>query len=102
MLEGLSESGVRALLAEAGRPIRRGGAPGGPAGEAGPGGAQVLLQSGEFDPCTVQTRPSDLLRRRHRVRAVALAAALCVVAGTLAVAAERGCGAWPTRVRRPV
>ncbi|XQE78301.1 hypothetical protein ACN24L_05005 [Streptomyces microflavus] len=89
MLEGLSESGVRALLAEAGRPIRRGGPPGGPAGEAGPGGAQVLLQSGEFDPCTVQTRPSDLLRRRHRVRAVALAAALCVVAGTLAVAAER-------------
>ncbi|MBK3589022.1 hypothetical protein JHN49_37230, partial [Streptomyces sp. MBT57] len=50
----------------------------------------MLLQSGEFDPCAVQTRPSDLLRRRHRVRAVALAAALCVVAGTLAVAAERG------------
>ncbi|MCD9901134.1 hypothetical protein LUR56_16370 [Streptomyces sp. MT29] len=51
--------------------------------------AQVLLRSVEFDPCTVQTRPSDLLRRRHRVRAAALAAALCTVAGTLAVAAEK-------------
>ncbi|MGW4630728.1 hypothetical protein, partial [Streptomyces rubiginosohelvolus] len=40
--------------------------------------------------CTVQTRPSDLLRRRHRVRAVAVAAALCVVAGGLAVAVEQG------------
>lgn len=91
LLEGLSESGVRALLAEAGEAdpagaVRRAAR----LGRADRAGAQVLLQSGEFDPCTVQTRPSDLLRRRHRVRAVALAAALCVVAGTLAVAAERG------------
>lgn len=91
LLEGLSESSVRALLAEAGETdpagaVRRAARLGRP----DRAGAQVLLQSGEFDPCAVQTRPSDLLRRRHRVRAVALAAALCVVAGTLAVAAERG------------
>ncbi|NEB67461.1 hypothetical protein G3I39_10425, partial [Streptomyces fulvissimus] len=91
LLEGLSESSVRALLAEAGEAdpagaVRRAARLGRP----DRAGAQVLLQSGEFDPCAVQTRPSDLLRRRHRVRAVALAAALCVVAGTLAVAAERG------------
>ncbi|MGA6171062.1 hypothetical protein ACPEIF_12545 [Streptomyces sp. NPDC012600] len=91
LLDGLPESGVRALLAEAGADdpagaVRRAARLGSPDRAA----AQVLLRSGEFDPCTVQTRPSDLLRRRHRMRAVALAAALCVVAGTLAVAAEKG------------
>ncbi|MFI5724900.1 hypothetical protein [Streptomyces cyaneofuscatus] len=88
LLDGLPEPGVRALLAEAGvddpaGAVRRAARLGRPDRAA----AQVLLRSGEFDPCTVQTRPSDLLRRRHRVRAAALAAALCVVAGTLAVAA---------------
>jgi len=88
LLDGLPETAVRALLAEAGvddpaGAVRRAARLGRP----DRAGAQVLLRSGEFDPCTVQTRPSDLLRRRHRVRAAALAAALCVVAGTLAVAA---------------
>ncbi|MEV4876969.1 hypothetical protein [Streptomyces cyaneofuscatus] len=91
LLDGMTESAVRALLAEAGvadpaGAVRRAARLGRP----DRAGAQVLLRSGEFDPCTVQTRPSDLLRRRHRVRAVALAAALCVVAGTLVVAAEKG------------
>ncbi|MEW2488143.1 hypothetical protein [Streptomyces sp. NPDC048411] len=54
---------------------------------------ESLLRSAEFDPCTLQTRPSDLLRRRHRLRAVASAAALCVMAGGLVVlAAENGPG----------
>ncbi|MFF2538898.1 hypothetical protein [Streptomyces cyaneofuscatus] len=88
LLDGLPETAVRALLAEAGvddpaGAVRRAARLGRPDRAA----AQVLLRSGEFDPCTVQTRPSDLLRRRHRVRAAALAAALCVVAGTLTVAA---------------
>ncbi|RLV64888.1 hypothetical protein STAN_0408 [Streptomyces sp. CBMAI 2042] len=88
LLDGLPETAVRALLAEAGvddpaGAVRRAARLGRPDRAA----AHVLLRSGEFDPCTVQTRPSDLLRRRHRVRAAALAAALCVVAGTLAVAA---------------
>lgn len=90
LLDGLPETAVRALLAEAGvddpaGAVRRAARLGRP----DPVAAQVLLRSGEFDPCTVQTRPSDLLRRRHRVRAAALAAALCVVAGTLAVAAGK-------------
>ncbi len=90
LLDGLPEASVRELLAEAGvddpaGAVRRAARLGRPDRAA----AQVLLRSGEFDPCTVQTRPSDLLRRRHRVRAAALAAALCVVAGTLAVAVEK-------------
>lgn len=91
LLDGLAESGVRALLAEAGVADPAGAVRGAARiGKPDRAGAQVLLRSGEFDPCTVQTRPSDLLRRRHRTRAVCLAAALCVVAGTLAVAAEKG------------
>ncbi|APS23075.1 hypothetical protein TK78_32240 [Streptomyces sp. Tue 6075] len=91
LLEGLDESGVRELLAGAGAAdpagaVRRAARLGRP----DRAGAQAMLRSGEFDPCTVQTRPSDLLRRRHRVRAVAVAAALCVVAGGLAVAVEQG------------
>ncbi|MFD8685744.1 hypothetical protein [Streptomyces sp. NPDC059651] len=49
-----------------------------------------LLRSGEFDPCVLQTRPSDLLRRRHRMRAVAVVAALCVAAGGLGALTEQG------------
>lgn len=91
LLDGLPESGVRTLLAEAGVADPAGAVRGaGRIGRPDRAGAQVLLRSGEFDPCTVQTRPSDLLRRRHRTRAVGLAAVLCVVAGTLAVAAEKG------------
>lgn len=91
LLEGLDESGVRELLAEAAvadpaDAVRRAARLGRP----DRAGAQAMLRSGEFDPCTVQTRPSDLLRRRHRVRAAAVAAALCVVAGGLTVAVEQG------------
>ncbi|MFC9482906.1 hypothetical protein [Streptomyces griseus] len=91
LLEGLDERAARALLAEAevvdpADALRRAARLGRP----DRAGAQAMLRSGEFDPCTVQTRPSDLLRRRHRVRAVAVAAALCVVAGGLAVAVEEG------------
>ncbi|WP_329542765.1 hypothetical protein [Streptomyces sp. NBC_01358] len=52
--------------------------------------AGELLRSGEFDPCVLQTRPGDLLRRRHRMRAVAAVAALCVVAGGLVALTEQG------------
>lgn len=96
LLEGLDEHAAGALLAEAdvsdpAGAVRRAARLGRP----DRAGAQTILRSGEFDPCTVQTRPSDLLRRRHRVRAVALAVALCVLAGGLAVAADeelRGTG----------
>ncbi|MEU5286364.1 hypothetical protein AB0G97_20470 [Streptomyces sp. NPDC020755] len=89
LLEGLDESGARELLAGAAvadpaDAVRRAARLGRP----DRAGAQAMLRSGEFDPCTVQTRPSDLLRRRHRVRAVA--AALCLVAGGLAFAVDAG------------
>ncbi|MCC8476385.1 hypothetical protein LMJ41_00510 [Streptomyces globisporus] len=91
LLEGLDESGVRELLAGAGAADPAGAVRGAARlGRPDRVGAQAMLRSGEFDPCTVQTRPSDLLRRRHRVRAAALAAALCVVAGGMAVAVEEG------------
>lgn len=47
--------------------------------------AESLLQGAEFDPCTVQARPTDLLRRRHRTRLAALAAAVLLAASTAAV-----------------
>ncbi|WP_328908668.1 hypothetical protein OG230_03650 [Streptomyces sp. NBC_00234] len=90
-LEALSEAEVRALLGQAGATdpalaVRAAGRLMAPDRAA----SEVLLRSGEFDPCTVQTRPSDLLRRRHRLRAVAAAAALCVAAGALVVVVRDG------------
>lgn len=91
LLEELDEPEAQALLARAGardparavRAARRLGA-----GDRA--GAETLLRSGEFDPCALRTRPSDLLRRRHRMRAVAGVAALCVVAGGVVALAEEG------------
>lgn len=82
LLESLSADSTRALLAEAGvddpaDAVR--------AAESVAGGdrerVRRMLWSGEFDPCTVQTRPGDLLRRRQRGRAGAACLVLLVVAG---------------------
>ncbi|MFD2009512.1 hypothetical protein [Streptomyces narbonensis] len=51
--------------------------------------AESLLQGAEFDPCTVQARPTDLLRRRHRTRLAALAAAVLLAASTAALLTPR-------------
>nr|WSW70786.1 hypothetical protein OG461_33890 [Streptomyces sp. NBC_00995] len=88
LLEGLDEAEAQALLARAGAPDAARAVLA--AGHLGGAGAGALLRSGEFDPCVLQTRPSDLLRRRHRIRAVSAAAALCVVAGALAAVATGG------------
>ncbi|MGW0940086.1 hypothetical protein [Streptomyces sp. NPDC002666] len=94
LLEELDAPEAQALLTRAGAPD--------PAGavraarrleDADRVGAQELLRSEEFDPCVLQTRPSDLLRRRHRMRAVAAVAALCVVAGALVALTEQGTSA---------
>ncbi|MFJ9054900.1 hypothetical protein [Streptomyces sp. NPDC102409] len=94
LLESLSDDGTRALLAEAGV--------GDPAASARAAAhvagndhdrVRRMLRSDEFDPCTVQTRPSDLLRRRHRVRAGAAALVLLAVSGGgLALSADAGTG----------
>ncbi|KAF0646932.1 MULTISPECIES: hypothetical protein [Streptomyces] len=47
----------------------------------GPGGA--LLESPEFDPCSLQARPTDLMRRRQHTRAALAAGAALVVCGAL-------------------
>ncbi|MFD6419978.1 hypothetical protein [Streptomyces sp. NPDC060194] len=42
-----------------------------------------LLRSPAFDPCALQARPTDLVRRRRRLRAGAVAGAALVVCGAL-------------------
>ncbi|MEV0490217.1 hypothetical protein [Streptomyces atratus] len=92
LLEELSDLEATVLLARAGASDAAGAVrAGGRLSSADLRQTESLLRSTEFDPCTLQTRPSDLLRRRHKLRAVASAAALCVVAGGLVVlAAENG------------
>ncbi|MFE5830053.1 hypothetical protein ACFQ8W_07345 [Streptomyces sp. NPDC056508] len=48
---------------------------------------ETLLRSPEFDPCTVHTRPTDLLRRRRHTRLAALAGALLLATAGVTVAA---------------
>ncbi|MER5732559.1 hypothetical protein ABT084_30235, partial [Streptomyces sp. NPDC002138] len=88
-LDGLAEEEVVRVLAAAGAAD--------PAGSvrealALPVG-ETLLRSAEFDACVVNIRPTDLLRRRRRVRAGwAAAAVLALVAG---VAVADGAPAGP-------
>ncbi|MEW1862690.1 hypothetical protein AB0399_20345 [Streptomyces sp. NPDC088194] len=49
---------------------------------AGPAAGRRLMASGEFDACTLQLRPTDLLRRRRRGR-IGGGAAAVVAAGAL-------------------
>ncbi|MFJ2743895.1 hypothetical protein ACIO3O_30075 [Streptomyces sp. NPDC087440] len=90
-VEGLGEDETRRRLAEAGvaepalalRTAERLGRQ--VLGEPGEGSEHPLL-SGEFDPCFVHTRPTDLLRRRHRIRtAGATLVVAAVAAGVLPV-----------------
>ncbi|WP_306323137.1 hypothetical protein, partial [Streptomyces sp. CC224E] len=53
---------------------------------AGPA-AEALLRSQEFDACSVQTRPTDLLRRARRTRAAALAVGAAAVVAALTLLA---------------
>ncbi|MFJ6939902.1 hypothetical protein [Streptomyces sp. NPDC101132] len=54
-----------------------------PTGTAEPPTAESLLLSSEFDPCTVHLRPTDLIRRRRRIRWAAAATATLAAAGAL-------------------
>ncbi|MGW7491440.1 hypothetical protein [Streptomyces sp. NPDC054786] len=91
-LEGLDEDAARSVLARAGveDPDAAQRAASQVDRETGDGAA-ALLNSGEFDPCTVQTRPTDLLRRRQRVR-VAVALTAVLAAGAVAAGVSRGGG----------
>ncbi|MEW2527056.1 hypothetical protein [Streptomyces sp. NPDC047071] len=50
--------------------------------------ARTLLGSAEFDACSVRTRPTDLLRRRHRVRLGCLVAAVTACGTVLTVSSS--------------
>ncbi|MFF3603197.1 hypothetical protein [Streptomyces sp. NPDC002463] len=95
----------------------RGTAPGGPgpaAAEAHPtpsparpgrlSGA-ALLESDEFDPCALQARPTDLVRRRQHTRAAFVAVVALVVCGALLGLPGDGWGrngaAAPSYARNP-
>lgn len=77
-LERLSEPEVLRVLDDAGvaDPAAAVAESGGPANDA-------LFASPEFDPCVLQARPTDLLRRRRLTRAALAAGAALAVCGAL-------------------
>ncbi|MEU3513729.1 hypothetical protein ABZ770_00220 [Streptomyces sp. NPDC006654] len=88
-LEQLPDGDVRAILRAAG--IEH---PEGALAEANGVPAQYpLLDSPEFDPCFLQARPTDLLRRRRHGRAALAAAAALAVCGALVALPGGGWGA---------
>ncbi|TJZ55435.1 hypothetical protein FCH28_08700 [Streptomyces piniterrae] len=103
-MEGLDGEAARGVLAAAG--VADPDAAQRAAGQldlAAGAGAAALLNSGEFDPCTVQIRPTDLLRRRQRVRtAVAVVAGAAVLAvGALVAGVPGGRGDAPGHGAEP-
>lgn len=78
-LEGLADGEVRQVLAAAGVAD-----PHAALTEADAVAAPyALLDSAEFDPCSLQARPPDLLRRRRRAKAALAAVAALLVCGAL-------------------
>ncbi|MGK5632024.1 hypothetical protein [Streptomyces sp. URMC 123] len=81
-LEGLPDHELREVLAAAGVEDPRAALLEADAVRTPPGSRDgSLLDSAEFDPCSLQARPTDLVRRRQHVRA-ATAAAVALVACT--------------------
>ncbi|MFG2836839.1 hypothetical protein ACGFYE_17770 [Streptomyces zaomyceticus] len=85
-------------------PLPGGGAP----GSFDPGRRRsgvALLESDEFDPCALQARPTDLIRRRQHARAALVALAALLVCGALLGLPGDGWGrngaAAPSYARNP-
>ncbi|GAA3057274.1 hypothetical protein GCM10017562_22650 [Streptomyces roseofulvus] len=85
-----------------------GGLEGEPADERGAGprlSGASLLESAEFDPCTLQARPGDLLRRRQHGRAALVGVVALLVCGALLGLPGDGWGrngaAAPSYARNP-
>ncbi|MGV4887453.1 hypothetical protein ACSR0Z_12605 [Streptomyces viridosporus] len=100
-LERLPDGDVRAVLAAAGVAD-----PDAALAEADRAPAAYhLLDSPEFDPCALQARPTDLLRRRRHLNAVLVAGAALAVCGALLGPAGDGRGpdaaAAPPYARNP-
>ena len=83
-LEGMTDGEVRRMLADAGvkDPVM---ALAEADGIQAPAGSKdgSLLASPEFDPCSLQARPTDLVRRRQHGRAALVALVAVVVCGAL-------------------
>lgn len=79
-LEGLPDTDVRRLLTAAGAED-----PHAALAEADGIGTEgvALLESPEYDPCSLQARPTDLLRRRQHARAAVAGVAAVAVCGAL-------------------
>ncbi|MGW5732181.1 MULTISPECIES: hypothetical protein [Streptomyces] len=78
-LERLPDADVRKVLAAAGVDD-----PAGALAQAdGVDAAYELLRSPEFDPCSLQARPTDLMRRRQHMKAAGVALAAALVCGAL-------------------
>ncbi|MDQ1039111.1 hypothetical protein QFZ75_005527 [Streptomyces sp. V3I8] len=84
-LEKLADADVRGMLAAAGEadPAAALAEADTVAGPGGAGGADVLSTSPEFDPCSLQARPTDLMRRRQHLKAAVAAVAAVAVCGAL-------------------
>ncbi|MFI7386762.1 hypothetical protein [Streptomyces sp. NPDC049813] len=80
-LEHLDGSAVRTVLTAAGCSDEEAAAALAEADAAGP--ADALLQSPEFDPCSLHARPTDLMRRRQHAKAALAAVAALLVCGAL-------------------
>ncbi|MYW48259.1 hypothetical protein GT346_34365, partial [Streptomyces sp. SID161] len=78
-LEKLPDGSVRRLLENAGVSDAGGALASANSVPAQPG----LLASAEFDPCSLQARPTDLVRRRQHTKAALAAAAALAVCGAL-------------------
>ncbi|GAA1364366.1 hypothetical protein [Streptomyces beijiangensis] len=80
-LEKLDDTEVRRILTEAG--VTEAAARGALATADGVLPQYELLASPEFDPCSLQARPTDLMRRRQHGRAALVAGAALLVCGAL-------------------
>ncbi|MEU4655942.1 hypothetical protein AB0G32_18675 [Streptomyces sp. NPDC023723] len=81
-LEGLADPEVRQVLTAAGVPDVPAALTEADSVPAGPE-RHALLSSTEFDPCSLQARPTDLMRRRQRLRVALAAGAVLAVGGAL-------------------
>ncbi|MFJ9584671.1 hypothetical protein [Streptomyces acidicola] len=100
-LEKLNDADVRKVLDAAGAED-----PGTALKEAGGVPPEdALLGSPEFDPCSLQARPTDLMRRRQHMKAALAATAAALVCGALLVMPGDGWGpdgaAAPPYARNP-
>ncbi|MEU6815280.1 hypothetical protein [Streptomyces sp. NPDC046860] len=87
-LEGLQDDDVRAVLKAAGVTRTESAL----AGANGVPARYALLASPEFDACSLQARPTDLMRRRQHTKAALAAAAALVVACALVALPGGGWG----------